>query len=414
MLGRVAGRSSTIVSSVSAQQGSALEGIRVIDASTLIAGPLASMLLGDLGADVIKLEHPEHGDALREHGPSKDGVGLWWTALARNKRAITLYLGDEAGRDVFLRLVATADVVIENFRPGTFERWGLPFAVLERANPKVVLARVTGFGQRGPMATQPGFGTIAESLSGFAFRNGYPDGPPTLPPFGLADTVAGMAAAVAILAALQARERSGKGQEIDVAIIEPLLTVLMPQEIVFDQLGRILGRMGNRSAANAPRNNYEAEDGRWVAISASTQSTAERLLHLIGRDDVVAQPWFRTAAGRLAHVDELDGIVGTWVATLPSAEVVRACAEVGAPAARIASTADIFEDEQYAALGSIAEVTHPTLGTVRMANTPFRMSRTPPRIRWAGPEKGQHNDEVYKEIGLSGDDLARLRARGAI
>lgn len=402
------------MSSLDARLPAALGGIKVIDASNLIAGPLAGMLLGDLGADVIKLEHPLHGDAIREHGPSKDGVGLWWTALARNKRTITLYLGDPAGRDVFLRLVRSADVIIENFRPGTLDRWGLSFEALEAANPRVILARVTGFGQRGPRASLPGFGTIAESMSGFAFRNGYPDGPPTLPPFGLADTVAGMATTVAILAALQARERTGEGQEVDVAIIEPLLTVLMPQEIVFDQLGDVLGRIGNRSSANAPRNNYRAADGRWVAISASTQSTAERLLRLIGREDVIAEPWFRTAAGRLAHVDELDAVVGGWVAGLPADEVVRACGDVGAPAASIYSIREIFEDAQYRALGSIAEVAHPSLGTVRMAAPPFRMSRTPPRIRWPGPEKGQHNAEVYSELGLTEADVSALRAKGVI
>ena len=398
-----------------AEPRAALEGIRVIDASNLIAGPMAGMLLGDLGADVIKIEHPQHGDAIREHGPSKDGIGLWWTEMSRNKRLVTLYLGDPAGRDVFVRLARTADVVIENFRPGTLERWGIGFDVLERENPRLVLARLTGFGQKGPRKDQPGFGTIAESMSGFAHRNGYPDGAPTLPPFGLADSVAGMSAAFAIVSALQARERTGKGQEIDVAIIEPLLTVLMPQDIVFDQTGEVMGRLGNRSAANAPRNNYRAADGRWVAISASTQSTADALLRLIGREDVVAQLWFETADGRLAHVNELDAIIGAWVATMTADDVVAACAKAGTPATTIYTTADVFADEQYAAIGAIAEVPHPMLGTVRMARTPFRMSRTPPRIRWAGPPtKGQHNAEVYGELGIGEEEQAALRAKGVI
>ncbi len=398
-----------------AEPHGALEGVRVIDASNLIAGPMAGMLLGDLGADVIKIEHPQHGDPIREHGPSKGGIGLWWTEISRNKRLITLYLGDTAGRDVFLRLARTADVVIENFRPGTLERWGLGFDALECENPRLVLARLTGFGQKGPRKDQPGFGTIAESMSGFAYRNGNPDGAPTLPPFGLADSVAGMSAALAIVSALQARERTGKGQEIDVAIIEPLLTVLMPQDIVFDQTGEVMSRLGNRSAANAPRNNYRAGDGRWVAISASTQSTADALLRLVGRQDVVARPWFKTADGRLAHVDELDAIVGAWVATMTADEAVAACAKAGTPATTIYTTADVFADEQYAAIGSIAEVSHPVLGAVRMARTPFRMSRTPPRIRWAGPPaKGQHNAEVYGELGIGEDEQRALRAKGVI
>jgi crotonobetainyl-CoA:carnitine CoA-transferase CaiB-like acyl-CoA transferase len=276
------------------------------------------------------------------------------------------------------------------------------------------MAHVTGFGQTGPLSPLPGFGTIAESMSGFAYRNGPADGPPTLPPFGLADTVTGITTALAIMTALWERRSSGTGQEIDVSIIEPLLTVLEPQIIEHDQLGRVAQRVGNRSTVNAPRNMYLSRDGRWLALSTSTQSTADRLLDLIGRPDVVSQPWFCSAAERARHADELDEIVGGWVAALDHQDVLAACREAGVPISTVYDVRDIIADPQYTALGAIATVEDPDLGPLRMVSTPFRLSRTPATIRWTGPRLGAHNEIVYGRLGLSEDELGKLREEGVI
>jgi crotonobetainyl-CoA:carnitine CoA-transferase CaiB-like acyl-CoA transferase len=391
-----------------------LAGLRVLDASNLIAGPLATMLLADLGAEVIKLEHPRGGDSLRTHGGQKDGHGLWWKVLGRGKYSVTLNLSVPRGQDLFRQLAADADVVVENFRPGTMAKWGLGYDSLSPLNPRLVMAHVSGFGPVGPLAAQPGFGTLAESMSGFAFRNGNAAGPPTLPPFGLADTVTGMALTVAILAALQARNVSGRGQEVDVAIIEPLLTVLEPQLITYDQLGTIMGRVGNRSPVNAPRNMYAAADGRWVAVSTSTQSTADRLLTLVGRPDFLEEAWFHNAEQRALHHVELDAAVGEWVATRQPDEVLAACREVGAPASLIFDVSDIMADPQYEAIGAIATVEDDELGPLRMANTPFRMSDTPTAIRWPGPPLGAHNALIYGRIGLATADVEALAADGVL
>jgi crotonobetainyl-CoA:carnitine CoA-transferase CaiB-like acyl-CoA transferase len=276
-----------------------LDGVRVLDVSTIIAGPLACQILGDFGAEVIKVEHPRVGDGLRSHGHAKDGVPLWWKMMARNKRTVGLYLGDPEGASIFLDLVETADIVIENFRPGRFEAWGLGYDVLRDTNPGIILARITGFGQTGPYRDRPGFGTLAEAMSGFAEITGEANGPPTLPPFGLADSIAAMAAVSAVSMALFHRQVSGgEGQEIDLNILEPLITALGPQPIWFDQLGYVQRRIGNGSVNNAPRNTYRTKDGRWVAISTSATSIAERVLRLVGRPEVVEEPWFRTGRER--------------------------------------------------------------------------------------------------------------------
>jgi crotonobetainyl-CoA:carnitine CoA-transferase CaiB-like acyl-CoA transferase len=293
-------------------------------------------------------------------------------------------------------------------------RWGIDFAALRAVNPSLVMAHVTGFGQSGPLSALPGFGTIAESMSGFAHRNGPADGPPTLPPFGLADTVTGITTALAIMTALWERRSSGTGQEIDVSIIEPLLTVLEPQIIEHDQLDRVAQRVGNRSTVNAPRNMYLSRDGRWLAVSTSTQSTADRLLDLIGRPDVLSEPWFSSAAERARHADELDEIVGGWVGALDHQDVLAACQGAGVPISTVYDVRDILADPQYAALGAIATVQDPDLGPLRMVSTPFRLSRTPATIRWAGPRLGAHNETVYGRLGLTEDELEKLRDQGVI
>jgi len=392
----------------------ALAGLRVLDAATLFAGPLAATLLGDFGADVLKIEHPKQGDPVRSHGASKDGVGLWWKMLSRNKRAITLYLGSAEGQELFRQLAADADVVVENFRPGTLERWGLGYEELSRVNPRLVLARVTGFGQFGPYSGRPGFGTLAEAMSGFAAITGDPDGPPTLPPFGLADGIAALTTAFAILTALRARERTGHGQVVDLAIIEPILTVLGPQPTVYDQLGIVQQRQGNRSSNNAPRNTYRTADGRWVAVSTSAQSVAERVMHLVGRPELVNEPWFASGAQRAEHADVLDDAVGSWIGARSRNEVVAAFEAAQAAVAPVYDITDVVSDPQYAALGSLTTVEDDELGPVLMQNVLFRLSATPGVIRSAGPRLGQHTAEVLAGYGVDDARLAELRRAGVV
>lgn len=397
----------------SRRSGSArpLDGIRVLDVSTVIAAPLTAMILADFGADVIKIEHPTGGDPARSHGYKREGVSLWSLMLSRNKRSVTLYLGAEEDRSLFRELARSADVVIENFRPGTMERWGLGYEALKADNPGLIVAHISGFGRTGPLKDEPGFGTLAETLSGFAFRNGYPDGPPTLPPFGLADGVAGITAALAVLTALYERERSAQGQEIDLGIIEPLLTLLEPQLTTQDQIGKTLQRTGNHAEMNAPRGLYRTRDGEWVAISASTVRTASRLLHLVGSPELTEQPWFAGANGRQAHSEEIDTVLVPWFAEHDRTDAIERCREAGVPVAPVNSAADILEDPQYEALGSVATVEHPILGPVRMPNVLFRLSRTPGRIDWPGPELGQDTEEVLTELGVAAERIQTLLGR---
>ncbi|GIL26382.1 CaiB/BaiF CoA transferase family protein [Actinocatenispora comari] len=394
--------------------GGALAGLRVVDASTLFAGPLTAMHLGDLGADVIKVEHPRRPDPARGHGPARDGHNLWYKTLGRNKRTMTLDLSTDGGRDVFRRLAGTADVVVENFRPDTLERWGLGYDELSAGNPGLVLARITGFGQVGPYRRRPGFGTLAEAMSGFAAMTGAPDGPPTLPPFGLADGITSFAAAYAVLAALHARHTTGSGQVVDLSIVEPMLAMLGPQITQWDQLHAVQPRTGNRSANNAPRNTYRCADGRWVAVSASAQSIAERVMRLVGRPEVVSEPWFATGAGRVAHADELDGAVAGWIAERTRDEVVAAFEQAQAAVAPIYDASDIAADPQYAALHTIVRVDDADLGPIAMQNVPFRLSATPGSIRFTGRSVGADTDAILAELGYPDDEIAAFRASGVI
>lgn len=395
-------------------RAAALDGLRVLDLATLFAGPMAATLLGDFGAEVIKVEHPGRPDPSRGHGPAKDGVGLWWKVVGRNKRAITLDLSRPGGRATLLRLAATADVVIENFRPGTLEKWDLGWAELSAANPRLVLARVTAFGQFGPYAHRPGFGTLAEAMSGFAALTGEPDAPPVLPPFGLADSVAGLTTAYAVLTALAARERTGIGQVVDMAIIEPILSVLGPHATWYDQLGYVQQRTGNRSANNAPRNTYRTADGTWVAVSTSAQSVAERVMRLVGRPELIEEPWFATGAQRAAHAEVLDAAVGSWIAGRTRTEVLAAFEKAEAAVAPVQDVRDVFEDPQYQALNTVTTVPDPELGPLRLQNVLFRLSATPGAIRWAGRPHGADTDAVLAELGLAPADIAALRAEGAL
>jgi crotonobetainyl-CoA:carnitine CoA-transferase CaiB-like acyl-CoA transferase len=393
-----------------------LSGLRVVDAATLFAGPVIATIMGDYGAYVIKIEHPR-GDSLRTLGWSKDGVSLWWALVGRNKRSITLDFAHDRGQELARRILTDADVFIEGFRPGTLERWNLGPATLHELNPGLVIVRTTGFGQTGPYSKLPGFGTLAESISGYAYMNGWPDGPPTLPPFALADGVASLTGAFAVMYALWWREHggNGQGQVIDLAIYEPLFWILGPQPLVYDQLGIVQERTGNAAPFTAPRNAYRAKDGRWLGLSASAQSIAERVMKIVGRDDLIEEPWFRDHTGRLEHADELDEIIREWIGWHTTDEVLAVFAEHEAAIAPINSIADIFEDPQFAARETITAVEHPTLGPLKMQSVIPTLDETPGRIDHPGPELGAHNREVYLgELGLTDEELAELVEQGVI
>ncbi len=391
-----------------------LQGIKVLDLATLFAGPLAATLMGDFGADVIKIEHPK-GDPVRSHGHTKNGINLWWKMIGRNKRAITLNLSRPEAQAILLDLAARADVLIENFRPGTLEGWHIGPSELFARNPRLVVARVTGFGQEGPYRRRPGFGTLAESMSGFAAMTGPADGPPTLPPFGLADGITALATSSAVMMALRHRDLTGQGQVIDMAIIEPILTVLGPQATWFDQLGVVQERTGNRSVNNAPRNTYKTADGKWVAISTSAQSIAERVMRLVGHPEVIAEPWFKSGSDRARHADVLDQMVGDWIARHSMEKVMAEFEAAEAAVAPIYDIRDVLEDPQYKALDSITTVPDEELGPIRMQNVMFRLSATPGRIRFAGRKVGADTEAVLSEwLGLDRERVAELRAQGAL
>ena len=392
-----------------------IEGLRVIDSSTVIAGPTIGMLMGDFGADVIKVEHPR-GDPLRNTGYQKDGVGLWFKMANRNKRGITLNFNTPRGQELFKSLVSTADVVIENFRTGTMEKWGLGWEDLRSINPKLVMVRVTGFGQTGPYKNRPGFGTIAEAFSGFASMTGEADGPPTLPNFGLADGIAAAYGTFATMFALYHRDaKGGNGQYIDLSIYEPLFQVLGPQPLQFDQLGIIQERLGNRSKNNAPRNTYRTRDGHWVAISTNSPAIVKRVMTLCGGKVAAEDPRFQTPQDRVAHIDEVDGIVASWIGRHDLQVVLEEFEKAEAAIGPAYDIGQIFQDPQYQARGNIIEVLDDDLGPIKMTSAfPF-MSETPAEIRHAGPRKGEHNrDILVGELGLSEQELAELEKDGVI
>jgi crotonobetainyl-CoA:carnitine CoA-transferase CaiB-like acyl-CoA transferase len=391
-----------------------LTGIRVLDVSTVYAAPITAMMLGDYGAEVIKVEHPR-GDPARTHGHSKDGHGLWWKVISRNKRTVTLNLGHPTGQQMLEQLAVQADVLIENFRPGIMEKWSLGPGRLHELNPSLVLLRVTGFGQSGPYAKRRAFGTLAEAMSGFAHQTGQPDGPPTLPPFGLADGVTGLAGTIAVLLALYERQQNGgRGQVIDISLLEPLLTLLGPGPSAYDQLGIVPGRHGNRSPNNAPRNTYQTRDGRWVAISASATSIAERVMCLVGRPDIAEQPWFHSARERVRH-DQLDDIVAKWIRARDYDDVMTAFEQAGAAIAPIYDIEQLMNDPHVEAREAITTVEDEDLGPLRMQNLMFRLSKSPGAIRFPGRRLGQDNEQVYGErLGLDPERIHELRDEGVI
>ena len=388
--------------------------LRIIDASTVLAGPLIGQILADFGADVIKIEHPRTGDSLRGHGAQKAGHGLWWKLVARNKRCLGLDLRQPEGAEIFLGLASAADVVIENFRPGTLERWGLGWSVLSECNPGLILCRVTGFGQTGPYTQRPAFGTLIEAMSGFAHMTGEADRPPTLPPFGLADSIAGISGVAAVMMAVHHRHDTGKGQVIDLSILETMAAALGPQVVAWDQTGQIAERSGNRSSNNAPRNTYLTADGCWVAVSSSADAVARRTVELVGRGDLASEPWFANGAGRAEHADEIDGALTDWIGDRPLTEVVEAFAAAEVALAPVYDVAQYASDPQVLAREAITAVEDPDLGPVRMQNVLFGLSSTPGAIRHTGRNLGADTDEVLQEIGVSAARIGDLRSKGVV
>jgi crotonobetainyl-CoA:carnitine CoA-transferase CaiB-like acyl-CoA transferase len=389
-----------------------LRGLRVIDAGAMIAGPLAATQLADFGADVIKIEIPETGDSMRHWAPIKEGKSLWWKVIGRNKRLVTLKLSAPEGAEIFKSLVQEADIVIENFRPGTFERWGLGYDVLSALNPRLILVHVSGFGQTGPYARRGGYGTVAEAFSGIPSFTGFPDKPPSLPGFPMADSVASTFAAMSAMFAVYERDNSGtgKGQEIDVSLYEPLFRLVESQVIGFDQLGIVKQRQGNRLAEDSPRNTYVSRDGKWIAISASSQKTFERFAVAIGMPELIADPRYRTNSGRCDHADTLDASIAQWFAAHDSAVIHELFDKADVVAGPVLDIQDIFQDDHYQARGNILEVPDEDFGQVRMQGVVPRFGRTPGGVAHAGKSLGADNAAVYRDVlGMDAEAVEQLR-----
>ena len=392
-----------------------LANIRVLDIASFMAAPMAAMWLADFGAQVVKVEHPR-GDMMRSWGSVKDGTPLFWKMVGRNKRSVTIDLHRPGGQELLRRLAAKADVVIENFRPGTLAGWGLDYERLAAINPRLVMLSVSGFGQTGPYSPRAGFGTLAEAMSGYAFSSGDPEGPPTLPSFGLADSVTGLCGAFAVLLALHERDTvSNRGQSIDLAIYEPMMVMMGHQFVEYDQLGIIAQRLGSRLPFASPRNVFLTRDKRWVAMSCSAQSVFERACSAIGHPELVHDARFTDNRARTENHQAIDDIFGEWIAARPAEEVLTTLNDAGAAAAPIYDVADVFADPHFQARENLASVPDQDLGVVRMQNVAPKLSRTPGRIDWAGPALGAHTAEVLDEwIGVGEDEVSTLRAQGVI
>jgi crotonobetainyl-CoA:carnitine CoA-transferase CaiB-like acyl-CoA transferase len=391
----------------------ALAGLRVIDCSRLIAGGVLATVLADHGADVVKVENPRGGDPLRTW--LRDRGELWWKVYARGKRSITLNLTDARGQAVLRRLVRDADVLIENYVPGTFERWGLGWDALSQENPRLVFARVSGWGQDGPYRERPGFGTMVEAMSGFAHTTGQSDGPPTLPSFPMADMVAALGGCAAVLAALRHRDQvSGRGQVVDISLYEPLLSVLGPDAALHAVDGTVRKRHGNTSDNASPRGTYRTRDGKWVALSASTPASAKALFQALGLAHLLDDPRFATNDARVRHNPLVDGALAAAIAQR-TLEEMRGLFELSdLTACPVYDIADIAKDPHVIGRGVLIDVPDPALGTVRMTAPTPRLAATPAQVRWAGPPLGAHNREVYGALGISETELAHLTQDGIV
>ena len=388
-----------------------LDGVRVLDLSRLVAGNMLSLQLADFGADVVKVEPPA-GDPLRDWRDG--GAPLYWKTYGRNKRSLVLNLREAAARDALLRLVARADVFIENYRPGTLEEIGLGPDVLLEKNPDVIIVRVSGFGQTGPYAPLPGFGTLVEAMSGLAARTGFADREPVLPPLALADMIAGLYGAFAVATALRARERgAARGQVIDLTLLESMFSVLGPEAAIYRMTGTVRERTGSGSHISAPRNVYRCADGKYVAISGSTETMARRIFRAIGRADMIEDARFCTNSARVAHRPLVDAAVGGWFATRTRDQALALMRQAGVTAGPVYDIADAVADEHFRERGIIVEVEDAELGSLPMHDIVPRLSQTPGVWRRPAPALGEHTDAVLTEAGLDAEAIARMRREGA-
>ena len=400
-----------------------LAGLRVLDLSIIVAGGTASSLMADFGAEVVKVERPGVGDPLRNWGPFYNGVSLWWKVHSRNKQSITLNMADARGQRVLKGLARQADVLIEGFRPGTLERWGLGPADLHSAdvNPGLVILRFSGFGQTGPYKDRPGFGTIAECMSGYIGMTGFPDTPPNLPPVPLADEIAGVFGAMAGMMAIYRRDadrrdgQPGTGQVVDLSLFEPLFRLCIPHLTIYDRLGEIRERVGNDFPDAAPRSLFRTGDERWLGLSATSQNTWEGLAHAMGLGELLDDPRFTNNATRLQHKDALNEILQEWLGGRNTNAVMAELIPAGGVVGPVYNSADIIADPHYQSREDIIEMDDPELGQTKMLGLVPKFSETPGELRHMGPTVGQHNAAIYGGwLGMNNSDLETLAAEGVI
>jgi crotonobetainyl-CoA:carnitine CoA-transferase CaiB-like acyl-CoA transferase len=393
-----------------------LHGLRVVDAATLVAGPMVATALGEFGADVVKVEQPGVGDPLRTWGYRKDGVGLVWKSVSRNKRCITLDLRQVEGQELFHQLLVVSDVLVVGNRPSALTRWGLDYRSVHAQHPELVMLHISGYGRGGPHSDRPGFGTLAEATSGFAQVTGQPDGPPTLPPFMLADGVAAQSATWAVMMALYHRDlHGGGGQLVDVNLVEPLARLIESSTLAFDQLGITPTREGNRLPASAPRNAYRTADDKWLAISSASSNIVVRVYRSIGRADLAENPDFVDPVRRQERGIEVDELVADWVAKRSLDEAMKVFLEAEVAAAPIYDAEQLLADEHLVARGTFVRVDDSDLGPMTVQAPVAQLSESPGRIDYLGRPLGADNDAVYGDLlGIDPDRVARLRAAGII
>lgn len=394
-----------------------LSGVRVLDVATFLAGPFCGTVLGDFGAEVIKIEQPGSGDPMRRFGTiAESGDALIWLTEGRNKKSITLDLRSEEGAAVLKKLVAHSDVLIENFRTGTLERWGVGWEDLKAINPKLVMLRITGFGQTGPKAKDPGFARIAHAFSGLSYLAGEPDGPPLMPgSTTLGDYLSGTYGALGVLMALRVVERTGEGQYIDIGLYEPVFRFLDEMASVYAYNGFVRERMGADTVNVVPHSHYPTKDGKWVAIACTNDRMFSRLADVMGQPELAAPEKFGRVEARLEQRAEVNAVVTAWTNSLDQAQVLKLCLEGEVPSGPIHNVADIFEDAQYAARENLIKFPHAALGELTMPGIVPKLSATPGRVTHLGPSLGEHNEEVLTEIaGLASDEVDKLRDKGVI
>jgi formyl-CoA transferase len=393
-----------------------LDGLTVIEMGTLIAGPFCGQILGDFGATVIKIEDPKAGDPMRQWGRSlPKGHSPWWPVIGRNKRSVTLDLRTVEGQDIARRLIGGADVLVENFRPGAMEKWGLGYERLSADNPGLVMARVSGFGQTGPYSSRAGYALIGEAMGGLRYITGEPDRAPARAGISVGDSLAGLHAALGTMMALHARHRSGKGQVVDAAIYESVLSVMENLITEYGLTGYIRERSGSVLPGIAPSNAYPTKDGALVVIGANQDTLFRRLCDAMGRPELAADPRYAGHAARGENQAELDDLIGAWTATLDADALLALMETSGVAAGRVYRAPDMLADPQFAAREAIVETPHPVFGSVKMQNAFPRLTDTPGAVRWPGPALGEHTDEVLTDrLGLSAQAIADLRAKGVV